>query len=201
MYQERMLSYYPNVIKSISEFQAIIDGEHPEFEQISLGNEYIIADAYLLTMSEPRIKQWEKILGIPVREGSTLEDRRETVLARIRGQGKLNTKLINTIVKTFTNADCKCWFENSTLYVRLNPSPDGKTYLMDNLIQEIAKKIPAHLNYNIKESWQYWREVNSNYDSWLDVQKAYGTWENVLHDNPGQINALDESKLDEFYLG
>ena len=80
MYQERMNSYYPQVIRAISEFQAIIDGEYPEFEELSVSKERIPEDAYLLTMSEDRVKQWEAVLGIKPLESSTLEDRREATM-------------------------------------------------------------------------------------------------------------------------
>jgi hypothetical protein len=201
MYQERMKGYYPPVIQTISEFQAIIDSEYPEIEELSNGKDRVIADAYWLTMSEDRIKQWEAILGIRIVEGSSLEDRRDTIMARLRGQGKLNTSLINTIVKTFTGGECKAWINGSVLYIRLAPSNSDKTYLLDNLTQEISIKLPAHLTYDIKESWQYWMEINSSNPNWNDVKRVYSTWENVLFNRPASGNALNTSKLDEFFLG
>lgn len=201
MYQERMKGYYPSVLQSIKEFQSIVDSEYPEFENVEDGKERIISDAYLSTMSEDRLKQWEKILGINTITGSTISDRRETVIARIRGQGKLNTSLIKTIVKTFTGADCNTWVSDNTLYVRLLPPRDGKDYILDNVINEIKIKVPAHLGCNISRAWQYWADVNSKLKNWEAVQVIYGTWESVLYDNQEKANQLDYSTLDSLYLG
>ena len=201
MYQTRMIGYYPKAIQSIDEFQAIIDAEHPEIEAVSSGGERIISDSYLLTMSEERIAQWEQLLGIRPLEDSSVEDRRETIIARIRGQGKLNTALIKSIVKTFTNSDCKTWIENSTLYIKLRPPKNGKEYSIDNLTQELASKVPAHLSYDISKAWQYWENVNSDHTNWQIVKQVYGTWEDVLYDQRSKANMLDYSTLDTFYLG
>lgn len=201
MYQERMMGYYPQAIQSILEFQAIINSEYPEIEDVSGGRERIISDAYLLTMSDERIKQWENALGIHALEGTSIEDRRNTIIARIRGQGKLNTALIKTIVKTFTGADCNTWIEDSTLYVRLLPPKDNKDYFIDNIIQEIKIKLPAHLGCEVTQAWQYWRNINSNYTDWDAVRTIYSNWEGVLFDSQDKPNRLDYSTLDSFHLG
>lgn len=202
MYQERMLGYYPKVIQSILEYQVILQTESPEIEGINTKKDTVLSDAYLLTMSEGRIKQWESILGINVSEGSTLEDRRETIIARIRGQGKLNTALINTIVKTFTGAGCNSWFEDSTLFIRLLPPKiSNKEYIIDNIRQEIIAKVPAHIKLDLDKAWQYWVDVNNGYGSWSQVKAYYGNWEDVLYNQVGKPNALDHSGLDyDFYL-
>ena len=92
-----MINYYPQVIQKITEFQAIINSEYPEFEELAINQEHVVNNAYLLTMGEDRVIEWEKILGIKPIENSSVSDRRETIIARIRGQGKLNTALIENI--------------------------------------------------------------------------------------------------------
>lgn len=201
MYQERMYGYYPKVIQSILEFNALIGAESPEFDELSNSVSIAIDDAYLLTMSEKRITQWERILGIRAVEGSTVEDRRATIIARIRGKGKLNTNLINSIVKTFTGAGCKAYIEDSKLQVQLFPSKYDKDYILDNLVQELALNVPAHLGLNVFKSWQYWNDVNNTWNSWNTVRELYGTWEDVVFNQTSKPNQLDVTKLDNFYLG
>lgn len=200
MYQTRMIGYYPKVIQSILEFQAIVDGEYPEIENVSSEIQNVISDAYLLTMSENRIIQWENILGIRAIESSSLDDRRETIIARIRGQGKLNSELISSIVKTFTDGACESWIEDSTLNVRLLPSQSGKEYLLENVIQEIVSKVPSHLAYSIVEAWQLWNDVNNSQISWQSTKNTHTTWKNVLYNIRTKPNGLDESRLDSFVL-
>ncbi len=179
-YNERMLEYYPMVIQKILEFQAIIDSEAPEFEMANAGVEQITTDAYLTTMTEKRIEEWEQLLGIHPRVGSTIDNRRDTVIARIRGHGKLNTESINMIVNTFTGGTAKSWVANSTLYVEVTPPPNNKQYQFEDVEQEIARKIPAHLGFVIERNYFTWGEVNEQHNNWQQVLDDKQTWENVL---------------------
>jgi hypothetical protein len=180
MYRERMLGYYPQVIQAIMEFKAIIEAEYPEFERLAENHEKVIADAYLTTMSEERIEQWENMLGIHPVEGSSVNDRRDTIIARIRGQGKLNTALINNIVNTFTGGTANSWVKNGVLYVEITPPPENKSYIFSNVQQELENKLPAHLVLNVSRNYYEWREVKNSSATWQDVLNEFGTWKEVL---------------------
>ena len=179
MYKERMNSYYPEVIQRISEFKAIVDADYPEFESIESGVKCITNDAYLSTMSLERVIQWENILGIKPIEGSSLEDRRETIIARIRGQGKLNTTLINSIVNVFTGGTANSWVENSVLYVEITPPPNNKQFQFANVEQELKNKVPAHLGFNVSRNYYTWGEINETFNTWNDMYTTLPTWEDV----------------------
>lgn len=179
-YNKRMLEYYPMVIQRILEFQAIIDSESPEIEALAIGIERVTTDAYLTTMTEERVVQWEHLLGIQPRSDSTIDNRRDTIIARIRGTGKLNTELINTIVKTFTGGTANSWVANSTLYVEVTPPPNNKQYQFADVEQEIARKIPAHLGFVIERNYFTWGEVDEQHNDWQQVLDDKKTWENVL---------------------
>lgn len=179
MYKERMNSYYPQVIQSIHEFKAIINANYPEFEDLSSGVTRVVNDAYLATMSEERIEQWEQILGITPIDGSSTSDRRETIIARIRGQGKLNTSLINSIVNVFTGGTANSWVENSVLYVEITPPPNNKQFQLTNVEQELKKKIPAHLGFNISRNYFTWGNINETFETWEAMNEALPTWQDV----------------------
>ena len=179
-YRQRMNSYYPEVVRTIYEFQAIIDGDYPEFEKLAEATERITQDAYLLTMSEERTQQWEKVFQIKPLPQSTLQDRREVIMARIKGQGKLNTALINAIVKTFTGGTAVSWVADSTLYVEITPPKDNKQYLFPNVEQELSRKVPAHLNFKVSRNYYTWGDINDNYDSWQHVLDDLGIWNDVF---------------------
>lgn len=183
-YRDRMNSYYPEVVRSIEEFKAIIDAEYPEFEALSNNNGEIINDAYLSTMSEERVEQWENILGITPLSDSSIEDRRDTIIARIRGQGKLNTALINSIVNAFTGGTANAWVENSVLYVEITPPPENKSFLFPNVEQELKQKIPAHLGFQVSRNYHEWSDIATNYATWQDVKDGFTTWNDVYLFSP-----------------
>jgi hypothetical protein len=179
-YTKRMLEYYPNVIQAILEFQAIIDSESPEIEALSKGVERVTTDAYLTTMSEERLAQWEQLLSIKPRSDSTISNRRDTVIARIRAQSKLNTETIDLIVKTFTGGTAKSFVKNGTLYVRITPPPENKQYQFKDVEQEIKRKVPAHLKCVVERNYYTWENVNNDYSTWEVLLANQGIWSNVL---------------------
>lgn len=179
MYRERMTNYYPQVIQAIEEFKSIIDSEYPEFEDLATARDRVIDDAYFLTMSENRIEQWENILNINPLTDSSVSDRRDTIIARIRGQGKLNTALINSIVNAFTGGTANSWVEDSVLYVEITPPPTNKQFKFANVEQEIGKKVPAHLGLNVTRRYLEWADVKTRFATWQDLKDGFATWNDV----------------------
>lgn len=180
----RMLSYYPEVIRAIKEFKAITTGEGYEFDELKRNRERVLNNAYLLTMDESRILEWEKLLGIRPLENSTVDDRRDTVIARIRGQGKLNTTLINNIVNTFTGGSANSWIKDSVLYIEITPPPGNKAYKFSNVEQELKNKIPAHLGVSITRNYNEWSEIKLVFPTWQTVKDTFATWNDVSINNP-----------------
>lgn len=179
-YKERMMSYFPQVISAIKEFQAIVDSESPELDGIHNEVNNVLNNAYLFTMDEERIAQWEKILDINVVSGSTINDRRDVIIARLRGQGKLNTSLINTIVNTFTGGSANSWVANSVLHVEVTPPPGNKEYKFENIERELKNKVPCHLGLDVVRNYYTWGEVTNMVTTWDDVKTTFDTWEDVL---------------------
>lgn len=180
MYRERMNGYYPQVVQSILEFKAIIDGEYPEFENLDTAKNQVLDEAYLTTMSESRVAQWEQILGIHPIDESTVEDRRDTIIARIRGQGKLNSEIINIIVNTFTGGTAKSYIKDGALFVEITPPPQNKNYQFANVEQELKNKVPAHLRLKVSRNYYTWEETKNKCSTWGDVNSSFDKWEDVL---------------------
>lgn len=195
MYKERMLGYYPQVIREIFEFQAIIDAESEQMQAQSDGRDAVMNQSYLPTMGETRIKQWEKALGITPIQDSSLEDRRDTIVARIRGQGKLNEALISSIVNAFTGGKAKSWVENSTLYVEITPPPGNKQYQFANVEQELNKKLPAHLGLSVNRSYVDWNKIKTTFTTWQNVKDSFDTWEDVYLYIPQSVTLSKRARM------
>lgn len=176
---ERMLNYYPEVIKRVLEFQALIGGESIEVDDIKNDISILVDEAYLLTMGEDRIAEWEKALSIPLNEENSLEDRRAVIIARIRAQGKLNTATINSIVNAFTGGTATSYFKDSTIHVEITPPPGNKQYKFENVERELLKKKPAHLGLKVTRHYATWGEVKDSYASWKAISRL-NNWEDLL---------------------
>lgn len=175
---KRMIDYYPEAIQRILEFQALINSEGYEVDFLKSGVSICVNEAYLTTMSEERISEWEKVLGISNIGDESIEDRRDVIIARIRGQGKLNTTLINSIVNAFTKGTAQSYIKDSVLYVKVTPPPNNKQYRFENVAKEIGKKIPAHLGLSVKRNYSTWGEIAENFSDWAAVN-SLGSWEDL----------------------
>lgn len=175
---ERMMEYYPEVIRKIIEFQALIKTEGFEVDFLNNDIELAVNEAYLRTMGEERVANWEKALGISSSGDETLQDRQDTIIARIRGQGKLNTNLINTVVGAFTEGTAISYIKDGVLYVKITPPPGNKQYKFSNVVQELSSKIPAHLGIQVTRNYATWKEVIENYADWNSINQL-DTWEDL----------------------
>ena len=185
-YNEQMLNYYPEVIKAIREFQAMMKTEGEEIDKMHQKLIQLLSDAYVSTASETRISQWEQFLGItPMEQGDDsletwLSDRRETILARMYSPSKLSTKSIAEIVSIFTGGAAVSYFKDSTIYVLISPPKNNKQYKFENVEQELRKKIPAHLNFKVDRNYYTWLQMKESNPTWDDLKTKFKTWEEVL---------------------
>ena len=179
MHCERMWNYYPEIVKKIKEFPAMVQAKCPEMGFLSEERVKILNNAWMLTMDETRVKQWERLLGIVPLPDSTIEDRRETIAARVYGGYKLNTESIRAIVNIFTQSECRSYFRDSTIYVIIYPPSGDKTYKFENVETELTRRKPAHLDINVKRGYATWGEIKDNFTSWQDVKDNCESWDDV----------------------
>lgn len=200
MYKERMLEYYPPVVRSIKEFQAIVDSESSEMEQLAIARDSVLNDAYLLTMGEERIKNWERVLGLTYDQNATLQDRRNTIIARIRAKGKLNTASIRAIVNSFTGGTVETSMENSTLVVKIKPPRGNKNYQFESVEKELSKNLPSHIGLSVIRDYPIWDDYKTETDNWEEMMFYYPTWNEVLLNERLPAGQLDYTKFDQFIL-
>lgn len=176
---DRMLGYYPKVIQDLLEYQALM--QTLGFEIDFFRSEIVLAfnDAFLTTMGEERIIQWEQALSITYAEGDSLNDRRDAIIARFRGGNKLNTAAINNIVDAFTGGKADSYFKDSTITILITPPPNNRQYKFANVEREISRRIPAHLNFKVYRRYSNWNEIAEDFDSWNHVKTSFPDWEGV----------------------
>lgn len=176
---ERMLGYYPLVIQRLLEFQALCHAYGLVFDIFHSDMELAMNDAYLSTMGEERITQWEVALNIVPNATDSIDDRRDSVIARFRGGNKLNTQAINDIVNAFTGGTANAWFKNSTLFVEITPPPDNKQFVFSNVERELKRRVPAHLGIEVSRNYFTWADIKNDFASWQEVSDNIADWESV----------------------
>ena len=82
----KLLDFWPNFLKDITEFQAIGEALQPEIDDLKQDVQTMHKEFSLFTMSEYGCGRWETILGISPPVGDSLENRRQRILARYLSQ-------------------------------------------------------------------------------------------------------------------
>ncbi len=184
-YNEHMLAYYPEVIKAIQEFKALIATQSLQVGEMSEKLTEILLNAYVIDADEETVAKWENILGIvPLPQGDDdfetyLSDRKETILARLYNAQKLNEASISEIVKIFTGGTAVSYFKDNTIHVFISPPKNNKQFKFANVEQELRKKIPAHLMLYVNVNYNTWSEINDG-ATWGDIATTANNWEEVL---------------------
>ena len=186
-YNQQMLDYYPEVIKAIREFQVLIETQSLQVEDIHKELTKALENAYVNTADQSKIAEWERFLGItPLPQGDDpleqwLEDRRETILARLYAPKKLNSSSISDIVSIFTGGKATSYFKDGVIHVLVSPPKNNKKYKFENVEQELKQKIPAHLLFNVAINYQNWAKVKTDHITWGGVMSNCGSWDEVLY--------------------
>lgn len=175
----RMMDYLPKYWHESPEMQKILESDGLEIDRLLNAITSIYTDAFILTASESRIKEWEQDLKI-IPTG-TLEQRRLFVLSKLRGQGKLNEGKIKTIVKTFTGGDSIVTFEDSTINVKVLPPNNGETYLFPDVERSIKPRKPAHLGLVVERYYSTWGDIKEQFSSWANVSNVKADWKAVYN--------------------
>lgn len=175
-----MLNYLPPFWHENEEMRQILSVHEYEFNEALTESEIIIQDAFILTMSEDRVKQWEKALGLP--PNGTLEERRMAVLGYFSVIAKLTEESIKAMaIRLYDGARARIKFEDSTIKVEVAPLPKNyETQVTFPLLREwIYEKKPCHIALEVERYYTTWGEVKNNFSTWGKVvlQK---TWQDVI---------------------
>lgn len=176
-----MLNYYPTAIRSLLEFQALIQSIGFEVDFLKGEFTFTINDAFLSTVGVERVRQWERALSISVPNGATLQERRNAVLARLQSRFKLNTESIASIVKTLTNGTCVSYFKDSCIYVEIAPPDSAQVETFPSVENELKRRKPAHLDLRVYRKFSTWGDIKNNFTSWLDVADSFSDWKAVKY--------------------
>lgn len=75
--------YWPLIVKETEEFGQIAVAENPEFN-ILAGHVYdVLKDSFIKEATEYGVSRWEKMLGLGVEDGATLDERKVAILTHL----------------------------------------------------------------------------------------------------------------------
>lgn len=178
---ERMLSYLPPFWHEYAEMKEILSAEGEELESLDTLSEGILTDAFIMTMRESRIAEWEKWLGLP--PTGTLDDRRLAILNYFSVISKLTKESIQTLVaQLYKGARAIVRFKDSTIKITIKPLPeyDTEPIEFEILLKQLQRRKPCHIALYADRYIGTWNEINSGFQTWGDVKNKRRNWQEVF---------------------
>lgn len=173
----KMIGWYPTTVVAVDALRAVNDVVGHELDNARARGALLNNNAFLFWMDESRLAEWENALEIDVPENATVEERRNVIIAKIRGQNKFNVSNIKSIVKTFTGGDAEVTVADGVISVKVLPPNNGQLYNQAALVWELKNKIPAHMQLNIERYYSTWGDVKNNETSWQSIRSGYTNWD------------------------
>lgn len=173
----KMIGWYPSAVIAVDTLRAVNDVVGHELDNARARGALLNNNAFLFWMDESRLEEWENALEIDVPENATVTERRNVIIAKIRGQNKFNVSNIKSIVKTFTGGDAEVTVADGVISVKVLPPNNGQLYNQAALVWELKNKIPAHMQLNIERYYSTWGDVKNKETSWQSIRSSYTNWD------------------------
>ena len=151
-----------------------------ECDNINEQQEYVLNDAFIMTMSESRIEEWEKWLDLP--PNGTLEDRRLQILSYFAVISKMTRESIQTLVKTLYNgARAQVIFKDSTINIIVKPLPENSNDELDfqRLLNQLKQRKPCHITLHCERWFNTWQDIKDSFETWGQLKTTCKTWQEV----------------------
>ncbi len=174
-YFVNMTQYVPLFISEIKELKAVYAAEGYEIGSASHTLADLLAQCFVQTATWGLLR-WEEVYGITTNLSLPYEQRREVILAKMRGQGTTTVEMIKNVASAFTGIEVEV-IEDNPHYMFIIRFV-GQYGVPRNLqaFREILEEIkPAHLGYELEYRFVIWDELRPY--TW-DELRAY-TWDGI----------------------
>lgn len=201
MREAKIENYQPPLVRAQREMGYITSAENPEFNWLYGILDTAIKDQFIVTATEIGISRWERILNIKPPAGSTLEQRRAAVMARLLARIPINLEVVRQVVETYLqvpvniylwwNEDIRTWqeieddfdtweavsyYDWEDFYMELEPYTILITYKNTIEVADVSpliKLLYELIPANLKVI------VRFLYQTWEEVEEKYETWEEL----------------------
>lgn len=126
----------------------IIGREAEELARIN-ADAYDVLDQFFITTATWGLTIWERIFGIATDTTKSYEQRREVLLGKLRGAGKVNAELIENVARAYANGEVDVTVDVPAYTIVVTfVGTYGIPAQIDALKETLREIIPAHLAIN-----------------------------------------------------
>lgn len=174
--------YYVDLTKLVPEFMV----NKREMKELYLSQGYEIGylhhiledvtDQCFPTTATWGLTRWESIFGIKTNFSLTYEQRREILMAKMRGHGTTTIEMIKEAAAAFSGGEVEVIEDNpSSLFIVRFIGIKGIPRNMQGFIQMLEDLKPAHLSYRFEYRYTTWNYLTNK--CWNEMSRM--TWDFV----------------------
>lgn len=151
--------YAPPFLAEIREMAEIYKAQGYEVGQLQHDLEDLIDQCYIVTATWG-LSRWENMLGVATNMSLTYEQRREILMAKLRGQGTTTRKMIEDTAAAFSGGEVQVIEDNpSHLFIIRFVGIKGIPRNMRAFVAMLEDIKPAHLAYRFEYRYTIWNEI------------------------------------------
>lgn len=174
-----MKSYIPSFLRSSQVFTSILTAEGAEFGQLRTNIEDVLKQFYVETATDWGLTLWERMLGLKTNHEKPLDQRRSSIIAKVRGIGTVTISLIKNVAESFTYG-----------IVEIAEQPEAYSFTItfadiqgippnyENLQAAIEEIKPAHLAVSYVIRYLLWDELDAEGFTWNQLDALAMAWDN-----------------------
>jgi len=154
-----LAKYTPPFLAELREMAEIYRTQGYEVGQLQHDLVDLIDQCYIVTATWG-LSRWEQMLGVVTNMSLTYEQRREILMAKLRGQGTTTRKMIEDTAESFSGGEVKVIEDNPNhLFIIQFIGIKGIPRNMQAFVSMLEDIKPAHLAYRFEYRYTIWNEL------------------------------------------
>ncbi|WP_312428276.1 YmfQ family protein [Lacrimispora sp.] len=174
-YYVDLARYAPPFLAEIRELKAIYETEGYAVGLLEHELSELLDQCFISTATWG-LTRWEQVYGLVTNMALTYEQRREILMAKLRGQGTTTAQMIKETAETFSGGEIQVIEDNPNYHFIVRfIGVKGIPRNMNAFIAMLEDIKPAHLSYSFEYRYTTWGELINR--SWTSVSGF--TWDSI----------------------
>jgi hypothetical protein len=175
-YYVDLARYAPPFLAEIRELKAIYETEGYAAGLLEHELSDLLDQCFLSTATRG-LTRWEEVYGLATNMALSYEQRREMLMAKLRGQGTTTVRMIKETAEAFSGGEIEViedpsGYHFTVRFIGIKGIPKNMNAFI-NMLEDIK---PAHLSYSFEYRYTTWNEL-MNGRTWNNI-KGF-TWSGV----------------------
>lgn len=173
----RLLGYVPRYYETSRLFRSLSQSRGEELDGLSGALDQVL-DQFFSRTASWGLEDWEKELGLQPEPGFSDQERRDRVVAKLRGYGTCTIGLVKQVAEAYEKGAVEV-IQDHGLYKIIIKFVDtgGIPPNLDNLRAAVREVVPAHLGLEFAYNYLIWSELDAAAITWNDLDDLGMTWE------------------------